>query len=130
MRVARTERPVPADASRTLAFSRPGSSAAFTPPSFRARSASLPSFAERFAPLTHAPGSLPGGALYKASGAGARGRLRETRKEVVARMSGVNGGAVPVIINSAFDGGNIECVDGGDCTAAPGVRLKVKDENI
>jgi len=129
VRVARAEHPVPAHASRTLSFSRPGSSAAFAPPSFRARSASLPSSAERFAPPTHAPGSLPG-ALYKASGAGARGRLRETRKEVVARMSGVNGGAVPVIINSAFDGGNIECVDGGDCTAAPGVRLKVKDENI
>jgi hypothetical protein len=45
-------------------------------------------------------------------------------------MSGGIGGAVPVTINSAFDGGNIECVDGGDCTAAPGVRLKVKDENI
>jgi murein tripeptide amidase MpaA len=46
----------------------------------------------------------------------------------MARMSGGIGGPVPVTINSAFDGGNIECVNGDDCTTGLGVQLKVKDD--
>jgi hypothetical protein len=42
-------------------------------------------------------------------------------------MSG-GSSAIPVSITSTFDAGNIECVNGDDCTSDLGAQVKIKDD--
>jgi murein tripeptide amidase MpaA len=46
-------------------------------------------------------------------------------KEAPNKMAG---GAVPVSVNCAFDGGNIAAVNTEDCTTALGVQVKIRDD--